>query len=388
MVLTANVIRGLTGGIDANAITFGTLSNARLPSVISGNGNGLMSLSASNISTGILSNERLPTTIQANFVGNAQGVSGLNIANVSIGILPVVRGGTGAATSTGTGNVVLSDAPTMQGVTVSGLTVCEMVSTSTQGQLHVRAPSGGLGRSSSIRMYSTFGGAGGDTGTRYTSSIRSGFSTFGWTDPYTSIYVNRSGTANDAQLDSNQNEVMTLYGNGTVVIPSNIVSVSNGTAVVTAMNTTTAPTGSMPGYIHALGCSLHSGSAAGVSTGIVTPTLGAYNAADAFTFYKGSPALYDFWRTYINLAAGTYTFRLHAAKQTDRAIVTLVVGSTTVGTIDMYSAAGGFDSISDLIGIVIPSTTVHKIELQINSKNNSATNYNFNWRCAAFIRTS
>jgi len=115
MVLTANVIRGLTGGIDANAITFGTLSNARLPSVISGNGNGLMSLSASNISSGILSNERLPTTIQANFVGNAQGVSGLNIANVSIGILPVVRGGTGAANSTGTGNVVLSDNPVFNG---------------------------------------------------------------------------------------------------------------------------------------------------------------------------------------------------------------------------------------------------------------------------------
>ena len=118
MVLTANVIRGLTGGIDANAITFGTLSNARLPSVISGNGNGLMSLSASNISTGIIDNARLPSTITANFVGNAQGLSELNIANVSIGILPVDRGGTGAATSTGNGNVVLSNGATLTNIVI------------------------------------------------------------------------------------------------------------------------------------------------------------------------------------------------------------------------------------------------------------------------------
>ena len=83
MVLTANVIRGLTGGIDANAITFGTLSNARLPSSISGNGVGLYGLSASNVSTGTIDNARLPSTITSNFVGSGAGLTNINGANVS-----------------------------------------------------------------------------------------------------------------------------------------------------------------------------------------------------------------------------------------------------------------------------------------------------------------
>ena len=88
MVLTANVIRGLTGGIDANAITFGTLSNARLPSSISvgnvsGNGVGLYGLSASNVSTGTIDNARLPSTITSNFVGSGAGLANINGANVS-----------------------------------------------------------------------------------------------------------------------------------------------------------------------------------------------------------------------------------------------------------------------------------------------------------------
>jgi hypothetical protein len=45
-----------------------------------------------------------------------------NLVNVSqiVGVLPVVNGGTGVTTSTGTGNTVLSDAPTLSGnVTLS-----------------------------------------------------------------------------------------------------------------------------------------------------------------------------------------------------------------------------------------------------------------------------
>ena len=156
--------------------------------------------------------------------------------------------------------------------------------------------------------------------------------------------------------------------------------------VVTAMNTSTAITGSMPGYINALGCSVHSGNAAGVSTGIVTPSIGGFAAQDGLTLWKNPSTLYDFWRTYVNLAAGTYTFRLHAPKASDRGVITVVVGSTAVGNIDLYGTYA--DGINDLTGVVIPSSTVYKVELQCNSKNASASGYTVAWRGASFIRTA
>jgi hypothetical protein len=47
--------------------------------------------------------------------GNGSGLTALNAANVTTGTLAVTRGGTGTTTSTGTGSVVLSDAPTFTG---------------------------------------------------------------------------------------------------------------------------------------------------------------------------------------------------------------------------------------------------------------------------------
>jgi len=47
--------------------------------------------------------------------GNGSGLTDLNAANVTTGTLAVTRGGTGTTISTGTGSVVLSDAPTFTG---------------------------------------------------------------------------------------------------------------------------------------------------------------------------------------------------------------------------------------------------------------------------------
>ena len=51
------------------------------------------------------------------FVGDGSGLTNLDTADISTGILPVVRGGTGTNTSTGTGNTVLSISPTFTGDT-------------------------------------------------------------------------------------------------------------------------------------------------------------------------------------------------------------------------------------------------------------------------------
>lgn len=63
--------------------------------------------------TGVtVTGECLATT----FVGDGSGLTNLNAADISAGTLPVVRGGTGVTTSTGTGSVVLSASPTLTGV--------------------------------------------------------------------------------------------------------------------------------------------------------------------------------------------------------------------------------------------------------------------------------
>ena len=58
--------------------------------------------------------------VLANFTGNAVGLHTLNVSNATVGVLAVEHGGTGVTTKTGTGNVVLSDTPVLNNVTVSG----------------------------------------------------------------------------------------------------------------------------------------------------------------------------------------------------------------------------------------------------------------------------
>ena len=58
--------------------------------------------------------------VLANYSGNAVGLHTLNVSNATVGVLAVEHGGTGVTTKTGTGNVVLSDNPVLNNVTVSG----------------------------------------------------------------------------------------------------------------------------------------------------------------------------------------------------------------------------------------------------------------------------
>ena len=85
--------------------------------------------------------------------------------------------------------------------------------------------------------------------------------------------------------------------------------------------------------------------------------------------------------------AGTYTFRLQASKSSDRGIVSIVLNGTTVRTIDTYNASY-IDALSEVTGIVIGSSGAFKLELQMNTKNASSTNYAFVWKSASFVRTA
>jgi hypothetical protein len=57
------------------------------------------------------------TVTATNLTGAGSGITALNMDNAGSGTLAVARGGTGTTTSTGTGSVVLSNAPTLTGTT-------------------------------------------------------------------------------------------------------------------------------------------------------------------------------------------------------------------------------------------------------------------------------
>lgn len=57
-------------------------------------------------------------TLTANVVRSA--FVGIDTTAIVSGVLPVARGGSGVSNSTGTGNIVLSNAPTLSNVTISG----------------------------------------------------------------------------------------------------------------------------------------------------------------------------------------------------------------------------------------------------------------------------
>jgi hypothetical protein len=155
---------------------------------------------------------------------------------------------------------------------------------------------------------------------------------------------------------------------------------------IVTMNFGDTSCGHATSLIAAMSSQLFSASSAGVSTGAVTPIIST-SSTDFGCLYKNPPGQFDFWRTYINLIAGTYTFRLDYATSGDRGIVTVVLNGTSVGTIDTYLASNT-RGIGAITSITIANSGNYKVELQVNTKNASSSNYYFLWTNAAFIRTA
>ena len=108
--LTATTFSGSGAGLtalDATNIASGTLNAARIPD-----------LEAAKITGGTLDAARIPDLEAAKITGgtlNAARIPDLEAAKITGGTLPVSRGGTGTTSSTGSGALVLKDAPAFTG---------------------------------------------------------------------------------------------------------------------------------------------------------------------------------------------------------------------------------------------------------------------------------
>jgi fibronectin-binding autotransporter adhesin len=160
---TLAVARGGTGATTStgsgsvmlnNAPTFsGTMTGGTFSGTHTGTGSGLTGLSAGNINAGtlavsyggigvttitagrimvgngnsaIISSANLTwdntnnTLTATNLAGTGANITGLSASNINAGFLPVLYGGTGTTTSTGSGSVMLNNAPTFSGTMTGG----------------------------------------------------------------------------------------------------------------------------------------------------------------------------------------------------------------------------------------------------------------------------
>ena len=115
--VTANIFYGDGGCLSNTVATAGiqeiTNTGNATTQVVSFN-HGTTSLTAA-------SNVRVVGNVYATgFNGGGYHVTGLDAAKIDHGTLPVVRGGTGVTSSTGSGNLVLSAGPTLSGTITGG----------------------------------------------------------------------------------------------------------------------------------------------------------------------------------------------------------------------------------------------------------------------------
>lgn len=138
-----------------------------------------------------------------------------------------------------------------------------------------------------------------------------------------------------------------------------------------------------------IACQSYQGDSAGISSGIAVPIVANF-AIDGENcgLAVSSGVRYDFWRTYVNLVAGTYSLAIEHGTGTMCGQVTVVLNGSTLGTIETYYNPGNNYIISYINSISVDTNGVYKLELQVNNKNVSSTGFKFFWRRGGFIRTA
>jgi hypothetical protein len=152
----------LNGILSAANITSGTLPVLRGGTgVTTSTGSGNNVLSAAPTLSGTITGG----TFAGSHTGDGSGLTGLDAGDIAAGTLAVTRGGTGTTTSTGTGSTVLSASPTFTG-TVTAATL--NATTLQQGGVGVgRNITGKAGVNKTLSTSAPSGGGDGDIWYRY-----------------------------------------------------------------------------------------------------------------------------------------------------------------------------------------------------------------------------
>lgn len=84
--------------------------------------------------------------------------------------------------------------------------------------------------------------------------------------------------------------------------------------------------------------------------------------------------------------AGTYTWRMHYLKFSNRAILTIYVDGNSIGTVDQYNASA-LTGFSEITGITVTGNGAHTVRVVASDKNASASSYRASVGPQAFLRT-
>jgi hypothetical protein len=110
-------------------------------------------------------------------------------------------------------------------------------------------------------------------------------------------------------------------------------------------------------------------------------------ATDNYSCYFSPAARYDMYRYIVNLSAGNYQFRIMYGYAGDRDQMSLYVDNTYITWFEGYGT-GNTNAKSTSSDFNIPNTGTHKVELRIDAKHPSSTDYYFLFQCASIFKTS
>lgn len=92
--------------------------------------------------------------------------------------------------------------------------------------------------------------------------------------------------------------------------------------------------------------------------------------------YWNAAVVGDYLEFKVEMAAGTYTYRVLSPKNTDGGQYSVAIDGTTVGTIDLYNGSLVWNQLTDITGIVVASSGLHAVRFTITGKNGSSSSFN------------
>lgn len=124
-----------------------------------------------------------------------------------------------------------------------------------------------------------------------------------------------------------------------------------------------------------------------VAGGTITPSQSSSALSGGYVS-QGTIAVNDEIGWPVLLNAGTWTMTLIHVTAGNRGIYTHKLDSTTIGTIDGYSAGTVYNVVSEITGIVVAAPAVYTHKLVMATKNASSSNYYYSpawitWRQTA-----